>query len=79
MKAFVPTLAVTALLCAGAAFAQAEVADTDGNGVYSMEEIAVSYPDLTEELFAEIDVNGDGAVDTEELAAAMEAGLLGDA
>ncbi|MEX5726765.1 hypothetical protein Ga0609869_000118 [Rhodovulum iodosum] len=79
MKTFVPTLAATVLLAAGAAFAQTEVADTDGDGVYSMEEIAESYPDLTDDMFAEIDANADGVVDAEELAAAMDAGLLGDA
>ncbi|MGR3511643.1 MAG: EF-hand domain-containing protein [Paracoccaceae bacterium] len=54
----------------------ADVADTDGDGVYSMEELMVAYPSLTEELFGTIDGNGDGAVDEAELAAAVDAGVL---
>ena len=60
----------------GATTALAEVEDTDGNGTYSMEELKAAYPDLTEDTFAIVDVNGDGAVDTDELAAAENAGLL---
>ncbi len=58
-----------------AAFA-ADVEDTDGDGMYSMEELMVAYPTLTEELFGTIDGNGDGAVDEAELAAAVDAGVL---
>ncbi len=54
----------------------AEVEDTDGDGMYSMEELLVAYPALTEELFGTIDGNGDGAVDADELTAAIEAGVL---
>jgi hypothetical protein len=56
--------------------AMAQVEDTDGDGVYSMEELMVAYPSLTEDLFTTIDGNGDGAVDEEELAAALDAGVL---
>lgn len=56
--------------------AYAEVEDTDGDGVYSMEELVVTYPSLTDELFTTIDGNGDGAVDEDELAAALDAGVL---
>ena len=59
---------------ATSAMAQAE--DTDGDGVYSMEELMVAYPSLTEDLFTAIDGNGDGAVDEDELAAAVDAGVL---
>lgn len=54
----------------------AEVEDADGDGVYSMEELLVAYPTLTEELFGTIDGNGDGAVDDAELTAAIDAGVL---
>ncbi|MGC9371586.1 MAG: EF-hand domain-containing protein [Paracoccaceae bacterium] len=74
------TLIATAFatLLAGPLAAQdmTEVADTDGNGTFSMEELKVAYPDLTEEAFAEIDTSADGEVDTAELEAALEAGLL---
>ena len=75
MKLFnIATLA--ALVAASAAVAQTMVEDTDGDGVYSMEELMVVYPDLTEDGFAAVDTNADGAVDAEELAAAQETGLL---
>jgi hypothetical protein len=67
---------VMALIATSAAFAQTMVEDSDGDGVYSMEELMVVYPTLTEDVFGEIDANEDGAVDAEELAAAQEAGVL---
>lgn len=72
------TLAITAGVAALAlspALAQ-EVADADGNGTYSLEELTVTYPDLTAEVYATIDSNADGAVDATELTAAQEAGTL---
>jgi hypothetical protein len=53
-----------------------EIADTDGNGTWSLAELQVAYPDMTEESFTTIDANTDGAVDQAELAAAMADGLL---
>jgi hypothetical protein len=67
--------AVVAGLSLSPAWAQ-EVADADGNGTYSLEELTVSYPDLTAEVYATIDTNADGAIDATELAAAQEAGTL---
>ena len=67
---------IAVLLGATATAAFAEVEDTDGNGTYSIEEIQAAYPDVTEDTFAIVDVNGDGAVDADELAAAENAGLL---
>mgnify|MGYP000848914999 CR=1 FL=1 len=64
------------LALGGAAHAQTVVTDTDGNGSYSIEELTAAYPDMTPELFASVDVNGDGAVDADELAAAREQGTL---
>lgn len=61
---------------AGVANAQTVVTDTDGNGTYSIEELTAAYADMTPALFAKIDVNGDGAVDADELAAARESGLI---
>jgi hypothetical protein len=61
---------------ATAVAAETMVEDTDGDGVYSMAELLVVYPALTDERFGEIDANADGAVDTDELTAALEAGLL---
>lgn len=64
------------LMASSAAFAQATVEDTDGNGVYSMDELQAAYPSLTEEVFAQVDVNADGTVDADELSAAVDAGVL---
>lgn len=71
-------LILAALLGLGATAAAAEtmVEDADGDGVYSMEELVVAYPALTEDVFGAIDGNGDGAIDPDELAAAEEAGVL---
>jgi hypothetical protein len=52
------------------------IEDTDGNGTWSVDELRVAYPDLTDEGFASIDANADGAVDQAELAAALADGLL---
>lgn len=64
------------LALAGAAHAQTVVTDTDGNGSYSIEEMTAAYPDMTPDIFAQVDVNGDGGVDADELAAAREQGIL---
>lgn len=65
------------LIGAGASVALAqEGMDTDGDGVYSYAELLAVYPTLDEEAFAALDVNGDGVVDNEEYAAAIEAGAL---
>jgi Ca2+-binding EF-hand superfamily protein len=67
---------LVAVMAISAAYAQSMVEDVDGDGVYSKEELMVVYPALTDEVFAEVDANDDGAIDAEELAAAQEAGLL---
>ena len=69
-------LALTFGLTAFAANAQTVVSDTDGNGTYSVEELTAAYPDMTGDLFAQIDVDGSGQVDADELQAARENGLI---
>lgn len=69
-------MTLLAVLATTSAYAQAMVEDTDADGFYSMEELMVVYPTITEEVFGEVDTNDDGAVDADELAAAQEAGLL---
>ena len=78
MTKFSLTATALAALVATPLMAQdmATVADTDGNGTFSMEELQVAFPDLSEEVFAEIDTSADGEVDTAELEAAIGAGLL---
>ena len=52
------------------------IEDTDGNGVYSQEELVAAFPELTDDTFRKIDANGDGEVDTAELETAEEEGWL---
>lgn len=77
MKRFAFALAPLAL--ASAAFAQTalpEVPDTDGSGSWSLTELQVVWPDLTDEGFFAIDTNADGAVDPAELQAALDNGVI---
>ncbi|GAA6150177.1 EF-hand domain-containing protein [Pseudooceanicola nitratireducens] len=67
---------VAIALLATPALAETMVEDTDGNGTFSMEEVAVAYPELTEELFSQIDTDASGDVSQDELTAAVEAGVL---
>jgi Ca2+-binding EF-hand superfamily protein len=60
---------------AGVAVAQAEM-DTDGDGMFSFNEMLAAFPTLTEETFISIDANADGTVDEAELLAAQESGLV---
>lgn len=76
MKKIVLTLAAAAAFFAVQAQAETMVEDTDGNGTYSMEEMAAAYESMTDELFAQIDADGNAEVSAEELAAAVEAGLI---
>jgi hypothetical protein len=80
MKRISLLLATVVGLGAVAAYAQDAAAptieDTDGNGTWSVDELRVAYPDLTDEGFVSIDANADGAVDQAELAAALADGLL---
>lgn len=78
MKTPVLFLAAAMAVSAVQTSAATMVEDADGNGTYSMEEMAVSYPDLTAEDFAEIDTDASGEIDTEELALAVESGRLGN-
>ena len=56
--------------------AMAHEMDTDQDGLYSLPELQVEYTDLTQEQYTAIDSNSDGAVDADELAAAVENGTL---
>lgn len=77
MKRF--ALALAPLAFATVAFAQTElpdVADADGNGTWSLAELQTVWTDMTEEGFAAVDTNTDGAVDTVELQAALDNAVL---
>ncbi len=74
-------VAVGALLATFVAFSanamSAEI-DTDGDGKASLAELQVVYPELTEELFQDIDTDADGFVNGEEMAIAVETEMLLD-
>ncbi len=72
----VVTLAAMLVVVGGMAVAQTMPEDTDGDGVYSMDEMKAAFPDVTDEVLVQIDLNEDGAIDAEELAVAQTAGLL---
>ena len=71
-------LTVAAILALGTTgvMAQTVVHDADGDGLYSMEELKVSYPDLTDEVFTEMDVDKSGDIDADELQAAREQDMI---
>jgi len=76
MKNLVLALGAISALAVTAAQAQTVVTDTDGNAVFSMEELKAAFPDLTEEAFKAADTNADGALDAAELKAAQDAGNI---
>jgi hypothetical protein len=67
---------MAALIAAPAFALTVSDVDTDGDSLISFTEMAVLYPDLTEEAFAAVDTSGDSLVDEAELTAALEAGLI---
>ena len=50
--------------------------DSNGDGMVTIEEIQVVFPDVTAELFSEADTNADGSLDADELIAAQDAEIL---
>ncbi|WP_299042318.1 hypothetical protein [uncultured Tateyamaria sp.] len=50
--------------------------DTNGDGVLTIDEVQASFPDVTSDTFTAMDLNADGALDANEVAAAQEAGLM---
>lgn len=63
-------------LTAAPLLAETMIDDTDDSGSYSMEEMTTVYPDLTPELFGQVDTDASGDVSPEELTAALDAGVL---
>lgn len=61
----VASLAVTA----------AEV-DANGDGMLTIDEVQAVFPDISMDTFNAMDINADGALDTEEVASAQEAGIM---
>lgn len=78
MKRKLTLIAPLAVLTAVAGVAQAQDAaiDINGDGMYSYPELQAVMPEMTEDDFVALDVSGDGLLDADEIAAAVEAGLL---
>ncbi|MFZ7094150.1 EF-hand domain-containing protein [Primorskyibacter sp. 2E233] len=74
-KSLLTAITLVAALPAGMALAQ-DALDTSGDGMVSVEEIQAVYPEVSTDIFLEIDVDGDGLLSAEELAAARDAGLV---
>ena len=74
-RIFAVTTATFTLLAMPALAIEAEI-DLDGDGAYNLTEVQTAMPDMTFDSFNVIDANGDGLLDAEEVAAAIEAGLL---
>ncbi len=62
------------LVMGQAAFAQP--VDANGNGTFSIEEIATAYPGITVNAFNVLDTDESGELSTAELAAAYQKGIL---
>ncbi|MGB5862689.1 MAG: hypothetical protein WBG95_00150 [Sulfitobacter sp.] len=70
-------IAATALCLPAFAMGQSAVAaDANEDGVLSLAEVQSVYPDMTEDQFTTVDINGDGVLEDAEIKAAQEAGLM---
>lgn len=73
------TRTLTASLLALTAISGAALAsdlDADSDGLVTYEEVVALYADVSEEAFAAADADASGALDEDELAAAVEAGTI---
>lgn len=70
------TLALLSIVASTPAFAISTEIDVDADGMYSFPELQTAMPEMTEDQFIVMDVNGDGLLDETEVSAATEAGLL---
>ena len=52
------------------------ISDSDGDGVYSLQELQAAFPTLTDRDFVAADTNGDRSIDMKELAAAVGNGTF---
>lgn len=79
-KTVVSSLAAVFVATSAMAYTIGDVTleDADGTGTFTMEQLLAALPDMSEELFGEIDADGDGLASVEELDAAREARLIGE-
>lgn len=67
----ITSLASAIVLMAGLAHAQ----DADSTS-WTKDEFMAAYPEVTEEVFDQIDLNDDGVIDSDEYLLAIDAGLI---
>jgi hypothetical protein len=68
--------AIPFALAAAAALAGGSAIDSDGDGAYSLDELQVFYPSLTESDFRQIDTDGNGSVSPAEFRRGQDNGHL---
>jgi hypothetical protein len=63
---------------ANSAFAGSSAADIDknGDGLMTPDEVQAVYPEISAEVFSQVDANQDGGIDEGEMLAGQEQGLL---
>lgn len=66
---------IVATFAAGSVLA-ATAADSNGDGLLTIDEIQAVMPDVSADTFNAMDLNADGALDAAEVEAAQEAGLM---
>ncbi len=79
MKKITTCATILTLSLSGAAFALSDAAaqiDANADGVLTIDELQAAYPDVTLEMFTAMDLNADGTLDTREVTAAEEAGMM---
>ena len=67
--------ALFGLSSAGIALA-ATAADTNGDGLLTIDEVQAAMPEVSVDAFNAMDTNADGSLDAAEVEAAQEAGLM---
>ena len=77
MKKIAALTALAALAFPALAMGQSAAdLDTNGDGVLTIDEVQASFPEVTSDAFAAMDLHADGALDSDEITAAQEAGLM---
>ncbi|KEJ97880.1 EF-hand domain-containing protein [Sulfitobacter pseudonitzschiae] len=72
---FAAAVAVAACPMIASANTAAEL-DANQDGYLTLDELQVAYPDMDGDQFTLLDLDANGALDAEEIAAATEAGML---
>lgn len=70
------TFAIALSLPAMALAGEFSAMDADGDGFVTMSEFQQAMPEATPETFTAVDADADGALSEDEVAAAVEAGIL---